>query len=196
MTDVTRRHGGTPLDEGTPLDQGTPRTAPGRDADGTPAAPAPRPGDTGPAGIGRDGTHTTGAEKPPAPAPAATGTPTPTPTHTPTHARHGGENGAGTHHRLLPHDDTDQLAAQLQQAVAGFVDAPREAVQEADDVLRELADRFAEAVAERRRSLRRSWETAGTAGPGDGQAAAATDTEQLRLALRDYRELVDRLLHV
>lgn len=189
MTDVTRRPGGTPLNEGTPLDQGTPRT--GRGADGT---PAPRPGDTEPTGIGRDGTHTTGADKPPAP--AATGTPAPTPAHTPTHAHHGGENGSGTHHRLLPHDDTDQLAAQLQHAVAGFVDAPREAVQEADDVLRELAERFANAVAERRRTLRRSWETAGTAGPGDGQTAAATDTEQLRLALRDYRELADRLLHV
>ncbi|MEU3104173.1 hypothetical protein [Streptomyces griseoflavus] len=213
MTDVTRRPGGTPLDEGTPLndgtpldrgtprtapdtDRGTPRTAPdtGRDTArgaGTPAAaPHHRSGDTEPAGLGRDGTHATGAGTPAAP--AATGTPA----HAPAHARHGGEDGSGSHHRLLAHDDTDQLAAQLQQAVAGFVDAPREAVREADDVLRELAERFTDAVTERRRTLRRSWETAGTAGPGDGQAAAATDTEQLRLALRDYRELADRLLHV
>ncbi|MBT3150789.1 hypothetical protein HTV45_07785 [Streptomyces sp. CHD11] len=104
----------------------------------------------------------------------------------------------GAHHRLLPHDDTDQLAAQLQHAVAGFVDAPHDAVREADDVLRELTERFTDAMTERRRTLRRSWgtDTAGTAGPGDGQAAAATDTEQLRLALRDYRELAERLLHV
>lgn len=131
-----------------------------------------------------------GADGPPGKpySPAETGT------RTPTH--HGGEDGTGAHHRLLPHDDTDQLAAQLQHAVAGFVDAPRDAVQEADHVLRELAERFADAVTERRRTLRRSWETAGTAAPGDGQAAAATDTEQLRLALRDYRELAERLLHV
>ncbi|CAL9563546.1 hypothetical protein [Streptomyces sp. enrichment culture] len=198
MTDVTRRPGGTPLTGGAPLDEGTPRTAQdtGRGAGSPHTAPHPRSGDTPPTGSGRDRTTATDAGKPA----AATGTPAGT--HTPAHAQHGGGNGSGsafgsgTHDRLLPHDDTDQLAAQLQHAVAGFVDAPREAVQEADDVLRELADRFAEAVAERRRTLRRSWETAGTAGPGDGQAAAATDTEQLRLALRDYRELADRLLHV
>ncbi len=93
-------------------------------------------------------------------------------------------------HPLLPHDDTDPLTARLHDAVAGFVDAPRDAVREADHVLRELAERFADAVTERRRTLRRSWQT------GDGEHAAATDTEQLRLALRDYRELADRLLHV
>lgn len=93
-------------------------------------------------------------------------------------------------HPLLPHDDTDPLTARLHHAVAGFVDAPRDAVREADHVLQELAERFADAVTERRRTLRRSWQT------GDGEHAAATDTEQLRLALRDYRELADRLLHV
>ncbi len=97
---------------------------------------------------------------------------------------------SGSGHPLLPHDDTDPLAARLHHAVAGFVDAPRDAVREADHVLQELAERFADAVTERRRTLRRSWQT------GDGEHAAATDTEQLRLALRDYRELADRLLHV
>lgn len=42
----------------------------------------------------------------------------------------------------------------------------------------------------RRRTLRNSWET------GSGDRATATDTEQLRLALRDYRELTERLLHL
>ncbi|MBD9731878.1 hypothetical protein IGX29_08600 [Streptomyces sp. H28] len=94
---------------------------------------------------------------------------------------------------LLPHDDLDALTAQLQHAVTGFVDAPREAVEEADQVLQDLTARFTEAVTERRRTLRRSWQT--TDGAPD-TAAAATDTEQLRLALRDYRELAERLLHV
>ncbi|MEV7784760.1 hypothetical protein AB0O72_05070 [Streptomyces sp. NPDC088106] len=192
MTDVTRRPGGTPLTEGTPrttsdtdrgtdrdleIDRGTDRGTGIDRGTGSPSAAAhPRPGGTLPG---------TGAEKP-----------VPTASGAPGHTRHDGE--AGGHHRLLPHDDTDQLAAQLQHAVAGFVDAPRDAVQEADQVLRELAERFTDAVTERRRTLRRSWQTAdaGTAGPGDGQAAAATDTEQLRLALRDYRELAERLLHV
>ncbi|WP_030859469.1 hypothetical protein [Streptomyces sp. NRRL S-37] len=108
--------------------------------------------------------------------------------------------GTGTHHdadrgsvtRLLRLDDTDKLTARLQHAVAGFVDAPRDAVQEADRALEELTARFTDAVTERRRTLRRSWQTDGD---GTSGSAAATDTEQLRLALRDYRELAERLLH-
>ncbi|MFC8422695.1 hypothetical protein ACFUN7_17765 [Streptomyces sp. NPDC057236] len=108
--------------------------------------------------------------------------------------------GTGTHHdtdrssvaRLLRLDDTDKLTAQLQHAVAGFVDAPRDAVQEADRALEELTARFTDAVTERRRTLRRSWQTDGAEANG---TASATDTEQLRLALRDYRELAERLLH-
>ncbi|WP_432042488.1 hypothetical protein [Streptomyces cadmiisoli] len=89
---------------------------------------------------------------------------------------------------LLPHDETDKLAQRLQHAVAGFVDAPRAAVEEADQVLEEIAGRFTEAVARRRRTLRGSWQAA------EEGATATADTEQLRLALRDYRELADRLL--
>ena len=92
---------------------------------------------------------------------------------------------------LLPHEECDKLAAQLRHAVAGFVDGPRDAVEEADHVLEELALRVTEAVTQRRRTLRRSWQ-----GDDEGKSSAATDTEQLRLALRDYRELADRLLHV
>lgn len=98
-----------------------------------------------------------------------------------------------TEHRLLPHDDCDKLAAQLQHAVAGFVDAPRDAVREADQILQELTERVTHAITERRRTLRRSWQSADT---GEGGTVAATDTEQLRLALRDYRELAERLLHM
>ncbi|WP_030325573.1 hypothetical protein [Streptomyces sp. NRRL B-3229] len=94
--------------------------------------------------------------------------------------------------RLLPHEESDKLSTRLQHAVAGFVDEPRSAVEEADHVLEEVAARFADAVKERRRTLRNSWQ-AGDGGQGKGGAAG--DTEQLRLALRDYRELTERLLH-
>ncbi|MFI9374175.1 hypothetical protein [Streptomyces parvulus] len=96
--------------------------------------------------------------------------------------------GGGT---LLPHDEGDKLGERLHHAVAGFVDAPRESVEEADRVLEEVAARLADAVTHRRRSLRTSWQDAGADG-----AAASTDTEQLRLALRDYRELTDRLMRL
>lgn len=84
--------------------------------------------------------------------------------------------------RLLPQDDTDKLGQRLQHAITGFVDGPRSAVEEADQVLEELAARFTDALTRRRRTLHESCES-------------TEDTEQLRLALRDYRELAERLLH-
>ncbi|MFD5741846.1 hypothetical protein ACFXJM_12235 [Streptomyces massasporeus] len=94
---------------------------------------------------------------------------------------------------LLAHDDSDKLGSQLQHAVAGFVDGPRAAVEEADQVLEEIAARFTEAVAQRRRTLRHSWQSVEG---GEGKSVSSADTEQLRLALKDYRELAERLLHV
>jgi hypothetical protein len=112
------------------------------------------------------------------------------------HEGHGhegqGHEAHGHEARLLPHDECDKLSTRLQHAVAGFVDEPRSAVEEADHVLEEVATRFTEAVKERRRTLRTSWQ----AGEGGQNKAVSTgDTEQLRLALRDYRELAERLLH-
>ncbi|MFI7017073.1 hypothetical protein [Streptomyces sp. NPDC050164] len=97
----------------------------------------------------------------------------------------------GTH--LLPHDESDKLVSQLHHAVAEFVDAPRAAVEEADHVLEEIAARFTEAVTQRRRTLRHSWQSVEG---GEGKPVSSGDTEQLRLALKDYRELAERLLHV
>ncbi|MFJ8464868.1 hypothetical protein [Streptomyces swartbergensis] len=94
---------------------------------------------------------------------------------------------------LLPHDESDKLASQLHHAVAEFVDAPRAAVEEADHVLEEITARFTEAVSQRRRTLRHSWQSVEG---GEGKPVSSGDTEQLRLALKDYRELAERLLHV
>ncbi|MDN3020534.1 hypothetical protein [Streptomyces sp. S.PB5] len=93
--------------------------------------------------------------------------------------------------RLLPHDECDKLSLRLQHAVAGFVDGPRNAVEEADHVMEEVAARVTDALTQRRRTLRHSWQQ-----DGEDKHANAGDTEQLRLALRDYRELADRLLHL
>ncbi|MEU6254103.1 hypothetical protein [Streptomyces sp. NPDC047043] len=93
--------------------------------------------------------------------------------------------------RLLPHDECDKLELRLRQAVSGFVDGPRDAVEEADHVVEEIAGRFTEALTRRRRTLRMSWQE----GERTGEPATHPDTEQLRLALRDYRALAERLLH-
>ncbi|MGW3316370.1 hypothetical protein [Streptomyces fungicidicus] len=170
----------------TPLPGDPPATATHHDGDRTPAAGTLHDGDRTPAaGTYHDGDLTT-----------ATGTP------------HGGDRpaAAGTEHhdgdrtsgaRLLAAGDSDKLSGRLRHAVAGFVDEPRDAVQEADLVLRELTERLTDSVTERRRALRQSWQTDGADG-ADGAAAGATaaDTERLRLALRDYRELAERLLRV
>ncbi|MCX5557317.1 hypothetical protein [Streptomyces sp. NBC_00038] len=84
--------------------------------------------------------------------------------------------------RLLPQDECDKYELRMRHAVGGFVDGPRDSVEEADQVLEELAARFADAVARRRTKLRTSWHETGA------------DTEQLRIALRDYREVTERLL--
>ncbi|MFE9180991.1 hypothetical protein ACFYN5_32590 [Streptomyces sp. NPDC007126] len=92
---------------------------------------------------------------------------------------------------LLPPADSDRLGERLHHALAGFVDAPRASVEEADRVLEEITARFTEAVTHRRQTLRASWRE-----PGEGGGAPSTDTEQLRLALRDYRELAGRLMRL
>ncbi|MFC8141194.1 hypothetical protein ACFUKV_05415 [Streptomyces paradoxus] len=112
-----------------------------------------------------------------------------------------GEHGTGpdkagsakNRSHLLAHEESDKLGSQLQHAVAGFVDGPRAAVEEADHVLEEIAARFTEAVTQRRRTLRHSWQSVEG---GDSRSVSSADTEQLRLALKDYRELAERLLHV
>ncbi|MGJ5751143.1 hypothetical protein FB563_4541 [Streptomyces puniciscabiei] len=134
---------------------------------------APDAWPTAPGGTGAPGTPAAAAGAPapgvgePAPAPSGTGAP------------------------LLPHDETARWEQRMRQLAVGFVDEPRGAVEQADHVLEEIAERFEEAVERRRRTLRRSWEASEDRGPGTD-----TDTEQLRLALRDYQELAGRLLHI
>ncbi|MEQ8144097.1 hypothetical protein [Streptomyces sp. OP7] len=130
---------------------------------------------TTPPGTDGTGAHTTGPHK--------DGTP------------HGSSPHTGPDGRLLPTDTCDRLSEQLRQAVAGFVDRPRDAVEEADLVLHELTERLTDALTERRRTLTRNWKAPSQGEPKDG-AAPAADTEQLRLALRDYRELAERLMGV
>ncbi|WP_308406847.1 hypothetical protein [Streptomyces sp. AC555_RSS877] len=152
-------------------------TATGRDSA---PAPAGTPGSHGPSGTSRDA------------APLVTGSEQ-------SHGSHGSERGAGGHDgahgsSLLPHDESDKLTQRLQHAVAGFVDGPKTAVEEADHVLEEAAARFTDAVTQRRRTLRNSWQA--TDSGTEGKPTTSTDTEQLRLALRDYRELAERLLRI
>ncbi|MFC3576620.1 hypothetical protein ACFOZ0_25720 [Streptomyces yaanensis] len=92
--------------------------------------------------------------------------------------------------RLLPREEYDKYELRLQHAVGDFVDEPRHAVEEVDQVVEEVATLVNEAVAARRRTLKAAWQTTGE------EAHATADTEQLRLALRDYRATAERLLNM
>jgi hypothetical protein len=65
----------------------------------------------------------------------------------------------------------------------GFVDEPRQAVEQADQLVAEVIQRIAEVFAEERGKLEGQWSK------GD-----QVDTEALRLALRRYRSFFERLL--
>jgi hypothetical protein len=76
--------------------------------------------------------------------------------------------------------DAAELRNRFLDIQAGFVDEPRQAVDEAGRFVDDLVQQVAEAIKAQRGQL------AGTAPEGS--------TEDLRLALRAYRQFVDRLL--
>ncbi|MFF0742563.1 hypothetical protein ACFYVL_19410 [Streptomyces sp. NPDC004111] len=118
-------------------------------------------------------------------APPQAGSPQPGATRPGTAHTAGAESAAGSV-ALLPHGERDKLGLRLQQAVNRFVDEPRRAVEEADHVLEEAVRHVADTLAGQRRSLRAAWEDS------DRQA----ETEELRIALRQYREVTERLLQL
>ena len=114
-----------------------------------------------------------------------------TPRTEPVHAPHEPGTGADSRDRelgpeLVPQDDRDKLTLRLQQALSTFVDSPHQAVEEADAVLDEVTTRLTDTLTERRRVLRTGWQDPDT----------NAQTEELRLALRQYREITERLLHM
>ncbi|WP_251983312.1 hypothetical protein [Streptomyces rapamycinicus] len=88
---------------------------------------------------------------------------------------------------VLPTSEHDKLIQRLRYAVSGFVDSPRGAVEEADALLVEVAARLTDLLAERRATLRAAWHE---------DDAASSETEELRLAMRGYRNVLERLISI
>ncbi|PNG23416.1 hypothetical protein [Streptomyces cahuitamycinicus] len=87
---------------------------------------------------------------------------------------------------LLPAAERDKILLRLRHALNTFADTPREALEEAESAYDEATAQLVNALAERGRSLRADWQDRD---PG-------TQSEELRLAMRQYREIIQRLLHI
>lgn len=86
---------------------------------------------------------------------------------------------------LFSTDEAQRFRTRWTDIQAGFVDEPRQAVENADGLVADVMKRLAESFAQERSTLEGQWDR------GDN-----IDTEQLRLALRRYRSFFDRLLAV
>lgn len=87
---------------------------------------------------------------------------------------------------LVPSDGQDKVLQRLRHALNTFADTPREALEEAESAYDEAIAQLVNALAERRQLLRAGWQ----------DRDPETQSDELRLALREYREVTQRLLHL
>ncbi len=92
------------------------------------------------------------------------------------------EDAAGP---LLPQDVVQDFRSRWDRIQTGFVDEPRNAVQQADELVAQAIKRLAENFASARSGLEEQWDR------GDN-----VSTEDLRVALKKYRTFFQRLLAV
>jgi hypothetical protein len=85
---------------------------------------------------------------------------------------------------LFGADEAEKLRARWEKIQVEFVDEPRKSVEQADQLVGNVAQRLTEMFAEQKNRLEREW--------GKGEVS----TEDLRTAFRRYRTLFDRLLSV
>ncbi|MBO0687486.1 MAG: hypothetical protein J2P45_30415 [Candidatus Dormibacteraeota bacterium] len=88
------------------------------------------------------------------------------------------EPAPGTGIEAVVTGSRDGHGARWQQIQGSFVDEPRQALEEADRLVREVLDEVARAAAREREQLSRSW-------------SGSDDTEAMRLSLRRYRQLFE-----
>jgi hypothetical protein len=86
---------------------------------------------------------------------------------------------------LLPQEFVQDLRSRWDRIQAGFVDEPRAAVQQADELVASAIKRLAEGFAEARSNLEGQWSR------GD-----EVNTEELRIALQKYRSFFHKLMSV
>jgi hypothetical protein len=92
------------------------------------------------------------------------------------------DEGAGP---LLPQDFVQELRTRWDRIQTGFVDEPRTAVQQADELVASAIKRLADSFADARSRLEQQWDR------GD-----EVNTEELRVALKKYRAFFQKLMSV
>ena len=87
--------------------------------------------------------------------------------------------------RLLPEEMTSNFHRQWVRVQIGFVDSPRDTVEQADSLVAQVMQNVDKTFADERGKLEAQWST------GDN-----VSTEDLRLALQRYRLFFSRLLSI
>jgi hypothetical protein len=86
---------------------------------------------------------------------------------------------------LFAQTDAQDFRSRWEKIQSGFVDEPRKAVEQADELVASAIKRLAEVFAAERQKLEGEWDKTDN-----------VSTEDLRIALRRYRSFFDRLLSV
>ncbi len=86
---------------------------------------------------------------------------------------------------LFADDVQREFRAKWQNIQTGFVDEPRHAVEQADELVADLMQRLAHSFSDQRSGLEKHWEQ-----------TDKVSTEELRVALRRYRSFFERLLAI
>ena len=94
-------------------------------------------------------------------------------------------NALESNEPLFAANDTQDFRSRWEKIQIGFVDEPRKAVEQADELVASAIKRLAEVFASEREKLEAEWDK------NDN-----VSTEDLRVALRRYRSFFNRLLSV
>ncbi|MFE5813111.1 hypothetical protein [Streptomyces sp. NPDC056479] len=87
---------------------------------------------------------------------------------------------------LFPSVERDKIARRLGRALNTFPDSPRQSLEEAEGAFDEATALLMAVLAEQRRTLRAGWQ----------DHDPETQSAELHLALRQYREITQRLLRL
>lgn len=92
---------------------------------------------------------------------------------------------ASTNQSLFPETIASEFRSKWDRIQAGFVDEPRTAVEQADELVAQAIKKLAESFANERNRLESQWDRGDQVG-----------TEELRVSLQTYRSFFHRLLAI